>query len=84
MEQFNANNITVLLEWVGENGIQYYLDASVAPEADMRSIGRSSTQLILSYNTPYTVNMTASLCGSTTIWTVIDLIYGDLTYILHV
>ena len=82
-EQFNANNITVTIflePWVEENGIPYYIDTDVIPDLDIFPIGRSGTQLILTYNTLYTVNITVSLCGSNIATTRIatDMIYGEL------
>ena len=56
------NFVAVSLEWVANNGVSYVV--YVAPERAINYTGKSSAQLLLSYNIKYNVSVVASLCGT--------------------
>ena len=68
--------------WTLKNGVSY--SVSVDPEVEVINYsGKSSAQLILSYNTNYNVSVVASLCGkSSTTFTVIN--YGKWDIVCRV
>ena len=74
-ELFGTSSITVTLEWAHKNGVSYGISAD--PPVAVNYTGKSSAQLVVSYNTKYNISVVASLCGrSSTIFHVI--IHGKL------
>ena len=61
-ERYEINNITVTIEWTDD--VQY--NVSTEPPVDVNFIGNMSVQMVVFYNTFYSVNITANgLCNST-------------------
>ena len=60
-QRFEANGITIFLEWAYRSGASYSVD--VDPEVVVNHTGQSSAQLSLSYNLKYNISVTASICG---------------------
>ena len=56
------NFVAVTLEWLASNGVYYAV--YVAPERAINYTGKSSAQLLLSYNIKYNVSVVATLCGT--------------------
>lgn len=75
-EQITPNHVIIFLEWMEETGLLYNINATVIPEVNIRSIRRNLTQLTLSYNTLYTVNVSATLCGHSEAWTLLNFTYS--------
>jgi hypothetical protein len=62
MTHFGADNFTVTLEWSQFSGETYSI--ATVPEPVYMSFTRStSVQLVMLYDTPYNVTVTATLCG---------------------
>ena len=59
-EEFGADNVTVTVEWTQEEGAILY-GIIIVPQEPMTSIGDSSIQLTLLYNTNYSVSVEAAL-----------------------
>ena len=74
-EVFGPKTVTVFLEFEEESGIKY--TASVLPQANSSSDGRGRIQLVLLYNTIYSVNITSTLCGQTSSSSTVILNYGE-------
>ena len=75
-EQFGNETVVVVLEWTVENGAFNRLN--VVPQAKtVESLGPSSRQLMLSYNTSYNISAVASLCGQYSSHSI-ELHYGEL------
>ena len=73
--QFENETVVVVLEWTVENGA--FMSLSVVPHAEIVSLGPSSRQVMLSYNTIYNVNAVASLCGQYSLHSI-ELHYDEL------
>ena len=79
-EQFGNETVVVVLEWTVENGAFNRLN--VVPQAEtVDSLGPSSRQLMLSYNTSYNISAVASLCGQYSSHSI-ELHYGELLNVL--
>ena len=77
-EVFTANAITVTLEWEKEAGVTY--NASIYPAAQTPLIltENARLQMTLSYNTLYSVTITATLCGQNSVnYTALNFSYGE-------
>ena len=61
-EQFEANSVTVTLEWTTKHGVTY--NVNVDPQVTVNHTGRNSAQLVVPFNTKYNVSIVASLCGT--------------------
>lgn len=73
-EQFDSNGVTVVLELTPVN-IAYNINVVTVPSVPIRDIGRTSFHLIASYNTHFSVNISATaICGGSTIH--VELYYG--------
>jgi hypothetical protein len=60
---FENDNFTVTLEWSQFSGETY--NVTTVPEAvNMSFTGSTSVQLVMLYDTPYNVTITATLCGN--------------------
>ena len=75
--------VTILLEWTPEKGVTYIISAE--PEVAITnftiiSFTMSSAHLTVSYNTYHNVSITATICGQNSIYTVVELHYGELSY----
>lgn len=74
-ERYGINNITVTVEWSQSRDDVHY-NVSTEPQLDVNFIGNMSVQMVVFYNTFYSVNVTAnSLCNSTA---TVGLNYSDL------
>ena len=73
VEQFNVNDVTILLGWHQEDDVTY--NVSVVPDPQEFSLtGNTSVQLTVPYNTSYSVYVTATRCGiSRTVQTVVEI-----------
>ena len=60
-QRFEANGVTVALEWDPKNGVSYIV--SVQPEVLVDYTQTNSARLSLSYGREYNISVTASLCG---------------------
>ena len=79
-EQFENKTVVVVLEWTVENGA--FSRLNVVPQAEtIQSLGPSSRQLMLSYNTSYNISAVASLCGQYSSHSF-QLHYGELLNVL--
>ena len=74
---FEANSVTVTLEWSTKNSVTYTINTDPQVAVNQTGLGRNSAQLTVSYNTRYNVSIVASLCG-TNRTTLIVLNYGKL------
>ena len=75
-ERFGSNAVTLILEWTQENSYSYNISA--APQVAIRSIGSTSVQLAVPYNTLLNVSITALLCGQKHATTSITLVYSEV------
>ena len=74
-EWFEANSITMTLEWSNINGVTYVIN--VDPQVAVNYTERNSAILTVSYNINYNVSIVASLCGTNaTTYSVLN--YGKL------
>ena len=78
LKQMETDSVTVILEWVQENGTSY--NVSVVPQASIRFTRSTSIQLTVLYNVLYNVSIVASLCGQNTTGISV-LSYGELVAI---
>ena len=60
-QHFEANGITIALEWDTKNGVSYIV--SVQPEVLVDYTRANGAWLSLSYGKEYNISVTASLCG---------------------
>ena len=81
-ESFGTNGVSTFLEWKEEPGVTYIANAS--PSASLTFTGNAIIQLILSYNTIYKVNITATHCGQNSINTILNLSYGEFLTIHNI
>ena len=58
---YEADNVLVTLEWAPVDGVSY--NFSVIPPAAVDFNASIIVQLMLRYNTQYTISILASLCG---------------------
>ena len=69
------HNVTVVLEWIQES-ILYLYSITVVPQVELKFIGSTRAQLILSYNILYNVSVVVThLCGRMFVATFVELIY---------
>ena len=84
-EQYERNNVTVVLEWPNEGGGVAY-SASVTPENPLMAEmlagnGTRGIKLVLLYNRQYNVSTVATLCGVNNTTSITELNYGkDYNY----
>ena len=72
-EQFDSNGVTIVLELTVN--IAYNINVVTVPSVPIRDIGRTSFHLIASYNTHFSMNISAiATCGESTIH--VELYYG--------
>ena len=71
------DGVSVTLEWIPEEGVFYSVAADQG--VDVRYTQRSTVTLIVSYNTPIGMTITATSCGqnSETAITSLELSYGN-------
>jgi hypothetical protein len=63
MVSFGNDNFTVTLEWYQFSGESY--NVTTVPEPVSTSFtGSTGVQLVMLYDTPYNVTITATLCGN--------------------
>ena len=74
---FRPDAIAVFIEWKEEAGVTYVTSSFPQALSIKTSIGSARVQLTLSYNTVYTVNVTAILCGQNSVSTAVNLSYGE-------
>ena len=74
------NRVSVILEWVPEEGVSY--DVAANQEVEFVYIQRTAVALTVLYNTPTNVTITATSCGqnSETAITSVQLAYGNYHY----
>ena len=80
-EQYERDNVTVVLEWPNEGGGVAY-SATVTPESPLmaETLTRNGTQgikLVLLYNRRYNVSTVATLCGVNSTTSITELNYGE-------
>jgi hypothetical protein len=63
MVYFGNDNFTVTLEWYQFSGETYSV-ATVPQPVNMSFTGSTSVQLVMLFDTPYNVTITATLCGN--------------------
>jgi hypothetical protein len=74
-EQFNRNGVTIVLELTRDFIVYNISIVTIIPPLPIRNIGRTSFHLTVSYNTHFSVNISAtSMCGESTIH--LELYYG--------
>ena len=79
-EQLGADNVTVHLEWSQEAHVSYSLAISPILDRSARpNVVNSSVQLMVPYNTTYSVRLVASLCGQNST-TQLELLYGEYRF----
>ena len=76
-EDLKNDTIVLTLEWTVENGNGTFSRLNVVPHAENMTLGPSSRQLVLSYNTLYNVSAVASLCEWHSSYSI-QLHYGEL------
>ena len=74
-QHFETTNITVSLEWTPADDVVYSVTVDPRP-LDMMSITNTLWNLILFYDTSYTVKIIATYCGRN-ITTNLTLEYGE-------
>ena len=72
IEKTNENNATIILEWMQEASVSYNVSISPSPLSS-KMISRNMRQLIILYNTSYSVVVLATLCGQNMNMTAIDI-----------
>ena len=77
LEEYTANNITIILEWTGEEDVLYNI--GIVPQIPITFIGNTSVQLTLLYNTEYNVSVEAALPCQNQASSHIQLLYGELS-----
>lgn len=80
-EQFEASNVTFVLEWIQEFHFVTYNIKVVPPEPVTLStilVGNTSAQLTLPYNTFFNVNIIPSICNQTLSSASISLTYSKI------
>ena len=75
-EEYRADNITVLVEWTHQGGESY--NVTTVPMVPMIYTGRTSVQLLVSYNTEYNVSLEAATVCQRVAVSHIQLFYGEL------
>ena len=75
-EQFRNETITVYIKWTAEEDYDT-INLNVSPQVPVNARNGTSAQLILSYNTLYNVNVTATLCGQSLSSSATELFYGE-------
>ena len=63
-EEFGTEHVTVNLEWIKEDGVDYRV-MTIPQVAPIPSKMSMNAQLTLSYNISYNVSVVATLCGQT-------------------
>ena len=74
-ERYEADNITITVEWTPQEGITY--TTSVSPLTTITVTGNSSPQLTVSYNTDYNFSVEAAPPCRPNPTAVITLKYGE-------
>ena len=72
---FEDDGITVLLEWMAENGVAY--NASSFPQVPIAKFSDTSIELGVFYNINYAVTVLATLCGQNTVNTTLTIYFGE-------
>ena len=72
-EQFQDENVTITLNWA--QGDNEFYNASIIPHVPIFHIGNTAIQMMLQYNTQYSVSIIAFLCEYNTT-NVVELHYG--------
>ena len=75
-EEYRTDNITVIVEWTKVEGVSYNI--STVPTVPMIYTGSTSVQLIVSYNTEYSVSLEAATVCQRVAVSHIQLFYGEL------
>ena len=75
---FEMDSVSVILEWIPEEGVSY--SVSFDQVVDFRYTQRTAVALMVPYNIPTNVTITANACGqnSETAITWIQLAYGNV------
>ena len=76
-EEYEAENVTVTVEWAQQVGITYC--AKVTPSAPLISIGSTNHQLVLQYNMEYNFTVVADAPCRPNATTVSTLTYGEVS-----
>ena len=80
MEEYSANNVTVILEWTREEGVLYNIN--IIPQIPIAFIGNrnqsTSVQLTVLYNTEYIVSVEAALPCQNQSSNHVQLFYGEI------
>ena len=74
-EEFGADNVTVTVEWTQVEGVTYQI--IIVPQTLITSIGESSIQLILLYNTNYNLSVESTLPCQHQAQSHVLLFYGE-------
>ena len=81
---FGVEAVTINMQWAQEIHPEGYFvsySVNVLPVIDvtitMINNTRLAANLILSYNTPYSVSVVADLCGQSNVTTLTEIIYGE-------
>ena len=78
--QFENETVIVVLEWTVVNGSFHGL--SIVPQVETVNLGPCSRQLVVSYNTRYSMHGEARLCGQFSSHSI-DLRYGKLLQLIY-
>ena len=78
--EFGTENVAIVINWIqsehyGRNNIAYTVDAM--PQVMVILINTTSAHLQVSYNTQYTVSITATLCGLINATNIVALNFGE-------
>ena len=73
-EEYRADSIAVIIEWTRREGVSYNI--TIVPMVPVIYTGSTSVQLIVSYNTEYSVNLEASALCQSIVPSNITLFYG--------
>ena len=78
-EHYEADNVTVTVEWDQLGHVTYGYSARVTPLAPLMFTGSTSVQLILQYNTEYNLSIVAATPCRETVIVAITLNCGEHT-----
>ena len=81
-EEYQADNVTVTITWAPAELIDdVTFSTKVSPLVPIMSIGSTSRQLIISYNTEYNLSVVAvALCGNATASKMLN--YGEAKLVI--
>ena len=75
-KKFEADNVTVTVEWAQQDGVTYTVN--VSPMVSKSVIGRTRCRLTIPYNAEYNLSVLAAIPCRTNATAAITLYYGKV------